>query len=98
VAVGEPAERLQQGVGDLERNHPEDLRAGDGEWWGVGYEPVLQQLDADLVDAAAALGLGRRLLREEHSVEVGQGVPAGLLGPLGKVIVAEQRVAKASGC
>src|SRR5215207_8049693 len=49
VAVGEPAERLQQGVGDLERNHPEDLRAGDGEWWGVGYEPALQQLDADLV-------------------------------------------------
>jgi hypothetical protein len=65
---------------------------------GVRYEPALQQLDADLVDAAATLGTGRHLLREEHSVEVGQGVPAGLLGSLGKVIVADQRVAKASGC
>jgi len=24
---------------------------GDGEWWPLGQEPVVQQLDADLVDA-----------------------------------------------
>ena len=59
---------------------------------------MVQQLDGDLVNAAAALGPAGHLVGEEHSVEVGQGVPAGLLGPLGKVIVAEQPVAKASGC
>jgi hypothetical protein len=72
------------------------MMADGADLWGRNQRS--KQLDADLVDAAAALGPGRRLLREEHSVEVGQGVPAGLLGPLGKVIVAEQRVAKASGC
>jgi MFS family permease len=90
VAVGEPAERFQQGVRDLERDHAEHLRAGDGKRWRVGHEPVVQQFDADLVDAAAAPRPCRHLVREERPVEVGEGPHAGFLGPLGKVVVVEQ--------
>jgi len=31
VAVGQATELAQQGVGDLEGDHPEDLGAGDGQ-------------------------------------------------------------------
>jgi hypothetical protein len=68
VAVGRAAELVQQGVGDLQRDHPEDLGMGDGEWWPLGQEPVVQQLDADLVDAAAAPGPAGHLLIQECRV------------------------------
>jgi hypothetical protein len=58
---------------------------------------VVQQLDADLVDAAAALGPSRHLMREELPVEVGQGVPKNLLGPLGNVVVEQPRRRDAPG-
>jgi hypothetical protein len=51
----------------------------------------VQQLDADLVDAAAALGPRGHLVGEECLVEVGEGVHAGLLGPLGEVVVEQPR-------
>jgi hypothetical protein len=54
-------------------------------------EPVVQQLDADLVDAAAAPGPAGHLVGEERLIAVGQGVHQGLRGPPGEVVVEQPR-------
>jgi hypothetical protein len=57
----------------------------------LGQEPGVQQLDGDLVDAAAAPGPAGHVVGEERLVAVGQGVHQGLGGPPGEVLVEQPR-------
>jgi hypothetical protein len=90
VPGGDRPQRAQQRIGDLERDHTKDLGVGDRGRRLGRRQPVLEQADADLVDAALALRPRRHLAGEERLVEVGEGVHPDLLGPGGEVVVVEQ--------
>ena len=92
VAVGEPAEGVQQGVGDLERDHAEDLRAGDGKRTTrlLVQEPSQEQPIAPEAERGDQRGPDRRLAA---TGAVAPGVAAG--GPLRGLVLAVSRFLRA---
>jgi hypothetical protein len=94
MAVGQPAELVQQGVGNLQRHNPEDLGAGDGQRCRpLGQEPVVQQTARLLTEepgqeqriapeAERGDQLGQPRVLRERLGRLGGGVMGGLLGSL----------------